>query len=150
MSIQAIRHTGIVVSDMDRSLPFYRDLLGMEVWADFKDDSAYVQAMTGVPGAHIWMVKLKAANDVSIELLQYLSHPQPPPEQLVKARDVGCNHVALQVNDLDTLHEKLKAAGIRFNAPPAVSPDGGAKVAYCRDPEGVLIELVQILSPPAP
>ncbi len=45
MTIQAIRHTGIVVSDMDRSLPLYRDLLGMEVWADFKDDSAYVQAI---------------------------------------------------------------------------------------------------------
>ena len=145
MSIQAIRHTGIVVSDMDRSLPFYRDLLGMEVWADFKDDSAYVQAMTGVPGANIWMVKLKAADGVSIELLQYLSHPQPVPEES-KACHVGCNHVALKVDDLDALHEKLKAAGIRFNAPPAVSPDGGAKVAYCLDPEGVIVELVQLLS----
>ena len=145
MTVQAIRHTGIVVSNMDRSLPFYRDLLGMEVWADFKDDSAYVHAVTGVPGAHIWMVKLKAADDVSIELLQYLSHSQPVPEDS-RTCDVGCNHVALQVDDLDALHEKLKAAGIRFNAPPTVSPDGGAKVTYCRDPEGVLVELVQILS----
>ena len=145
MSVKTIRHTGIVVSDMDRSLPFYRDLLGMEVWADFKDDSAYVQALTGVPGANIWMVKLKAADGVSIELLQYLSHPQSVPRES-NARDVGCNHVALQVDDIDTQYEKLLAEGIRFNAPPAISPDGGAKVAYCRDPEGVLIELVQILN----
>ena len=145
MSVKTIRHTGIVVSDMDRSLPFYRDLLGMEVWADFEDDSAYVQALTGVPGANIWMVKLKAADGVSIELLQYLSHPQPIPKES-KARDVGCNHIALQVDDIDTQYEKLLAEGVRFNAPPAVSPDGSAKVAYCRDPEGVLIELVQILN----
>ncbi len=57
-----------MLSDMDRALPFYRDLLGMEVWADFRDDSAYVQA---------------------------------------------------------------------------VSPEGGAKVAYCRDPKSVLVGFVQ-------
>ncbi len=148
MTVQAVRHTGVVVSDMARSLPFYRDQLGMKVWADFQDDSDYAQAVTGVPGAHIWMIKLKATDGVSIELLQYLSHPQPPPETLVKACDVGCNHIALQVDDIDALHERLKVEGICFHAPPAVSPDGGAKVAYCRDPEGVIVELVQILPSP--
>lgn len=144
MTVKAIRHTGIVVSDMERSVVFYRDLLGMEVWADFKDDSQYVQNMTGVPGAHIWMIKLKAADGVSIELLQYLSHPQdvPPP---VRACDVGCNHIALQVEDVDGLHQRLTEAGILFNAPPTVSSDGIAKVTYCRDPEGVLVELVELM-----
>jgi catechol 2,3-dioxygenase-like lactoylglutathione lyase family enzyme len=144
MTIKAIRHTGIVVSDMKRSLRFYRDLLGMEVWADFKDDSLVVQAVTDVPGANVWMIKLKAADGVSIELLQYLSNPQDVPEP-AKACDVGCNHVALQVEQLDTLYENLTAEGIRFHAPPTVSSDGGAKVTYCRDPEGVIVELVEIL-----
>ena len=146
MTIQTIRHTGIVVSDMQKSLPFYRDLLGMEVWADFCDDSEYVQAVTNLRGAKIWMVKLKAADGSSIELLQYLSHPldvpAPPP-----ACAVGCSHVALQVDDIDALHEQLKAAGIRFHAPPTTSSDKTAKVTYCRDPEGVIIELVQLLPP---
>ena len=145
MTVTAIRHTGVVVSDMKRSLPFYRDLLGMEVWADFKDDSEMLEAVTEVPGANIWMVKLKAADGVSIELLQYLSNPQDVPEPS-KACDVGCNHVALQVENLDALYEKLMAAGIRFHAPPTVSSDGGAKVTYCRDPEGVIVELVEILA----
>jgi len=145
MSIKAIRHTGIVVSDMKRSLRFYRDLLGMEVWADFKDDSEMIQAVTEVPGANVWMIKLKAADGVSIELLQYLSNPQDVPEP-VKACDVGCNHIALQVEELDSLYEKLTAEGIRFHAPPTVSSDGGAKLTYCRDPEGVIVELVEILS----
>ena len=144
MMITAVRHTGIVVSDMQESLRFYRDLLGMEVWADFKDDSHFVQAVTDVPGAHIWMIKLKAADGCSIELLQYLSHPQDVPKP-VRACDVGCNHVALQVDDLDKLYEKLISAGIRAHVPPTVSPDGYAKVIYCRDPEGVIVELVEIL-----
>ena len=129
---------------MSRSLEFYRDLLGMEVWADFKDRSPYVQAMTDLPGAHIWMVKLKAQDGGSIELLQYLSHPQEVPEPS-RACDVGCNHVALRVDNIDGLYEKLKRGGIRFNAPPTVSRDGGAKVTYCRDPEGVLVELVELI-----
>ena len=144
MAIKAIRHTGIVVSDMQAALRFYRDLLGMEVWADFKDDSQMVQDVTGVAGANLWMIKLKADDGVSIELLQYLSHPQPVPPPR-RACDVGCNHVALQVDDLDALHEKLVAEGIEFNVAPTVSSEGFAKVTYCRDPEGVLVELVEIL-----
>ncbi len=144
MGIQAIRHTGIVVSDMHTSLRFYRDLLGMEVWADFQDDSQIIQDVTGVKGAKVWMVKLKAEDGVSIELLQYLSHPQAVPEPR-PACEVGCNHVALQVDDLDSLHEKLLAEGIEFNVAPTVSSEGFAKATYCRDPEGVLVELVEIL-----
>ena len=144
MGIQAIRHTGIVVSDMHTSLRFYRDLLGLEVWADFQDDSQMIQDVTGVKGAKVWMTKLKAEDGVSIELLQYLSHPQAVPEPR-RACDVGCNHVALQVDDLDSLHEKLLAEGIEFNIAPTISAEGFAKVTYCRDPEGVLVELVEIL-----
>ena len=145
MAIKAIRHTGIVVSDMQAALRFYHDLLGMEVWADFKDDSQMVQDVTGVAGANLWMIKLKADDGVSIELLQYLSHPQPVPPPR-RACDVGCNHVALQVDDLDALHEKLVAEGIEFNVAPTISSEGFAKVTYCRDPEGVLVELVEILT----
>lgn len=143
VTISTIRHTGIVVTDMQKSLPFYRDLLGMEVWADFCDESSYVQAVTNVPGAKIWMVKLKANDGTSIELLQYLSHPQEP--RPVRACDVGCNHIAFQVDDLDALYERLTVAQIRFHTMPTLSPDGGAKVTYCRDPEGVIVELVEIL-----
>ena len=144
MVVKAIRHTGIVVSDMQASLHFYRDLLGLEVWADFKDDSQMVGEVTGVPGANIWMIKLKAEDGVSIELLQYLSHPRPVPEPR-RAYDVGCNHVALQVDDLDALHEKMVAEGIEFNVAPTISSEGFAKITYCRDPEGVLVELVEIV-----
>ena len=149
MAITAVRHVGIVVSDLQRSLWFYRDLLGMEPWADFRDSSPYVQSVTGVAGADVRMVKLKATDGVSVDLLQYLSHPQDVPGP-VRACDVGCNHVALQVDDLDALYVRLAAHGISFHAPPTVSSDGGAKVTYCRDPEGVMVELVELLPKAAP
>lgn len=144
MAVKGIRHTGIVVSDMAKSLEFYRDFLGLEVWADFEDNTDYVQAITDVPGAHLRMVKLKSPEGCSVELLQYLSHPQEVPEPR-KAYDVGCNHVSLQVDDIDGLYEKLTKHGIRFHAPPMLSTSGGSKTTYCRDPEGVIVELVEIL-----
>ena len=50
------------------------------------------------------------------------------------------------MTDLDGLYEKAVAAGIRFNTAPALAAGGKAKVTYCRDPEGVILELVEILS----
>ena len=49
MKAIGIRHAAVVASDMEKVLPFYRDLLGMEIWADFIEDSGFVQAVTGAP-----------------------------------------------------------------------------------------------------
>jgi lactoylglutathione lyase len=144
MPVTAIRHTGIVVSDMETSLPFYRDLLGLQPWWDQIEEGPFVEAVTAVPGARVHTVKLKSPDGVSIELLQYLNTPKPVP-RLTNSNDVGCNHVALQVSDLQELYEKAVAAGVCFNTPPVLAGGGKAKVTYCRDPEGVLLELVEIL-----
>jgi catechol 2,3-dioxygenase-like lactoylglutathione lyase family enzyme len=148
VSVKCIRHTGIVVSRMEPSLRFYRDLLGMQVWDDFHGSGPMFESLTAVPGAHIRMVKLRSQQGGSIELLQYLNCPQdvPPP---VRSCDVGCNHVALEVEDLDGLYARLRQEGIEFNSPPVTTSNGGFKVAYCRDPEGVILELVEILPAPA-
>jgi catechol 2,3-dioxygenase-like lactoylglutathione lyase family enzyme len=147
MAVVTIRHTGIVVSEMHRQLRFYRDVLGMEVWEDFVGEGPFLESLTAVPGARIWMIKLRSQQGGSIELLQYLNCPQDVPPR-VRSCDVGCNHVALQIDDIDGLYERLRQEGIEFHAPPAVSPTGRFKMAYCRDPEGVILELVEVL--PAP
>jgi len=144
MSVLAIRHTGIVVSNMETSLPFYRDLLGLEVWWDQIEEGPLAEAVTSVPGARMRTVKMKAPDGVSIELLQYLNTPKPVP-YLSNANDVGCNHVALRIDDLDGFYERAKAAGIRFNTPPVVAAGGKAKVTYCRDPEREYLELLELL-----
>jgi catechol 2,3-dioxygenase-like lactoylglutathione lyase family enzyme len=144
MSVSALRHVGIVVSDMNASLPFYRDLLGMEPWYDRTNAGPYIDAVTGVKGAKLRMIKLRAPTGGSIELLQYLSHPAGVAPAR-RACDVGVNHVALQVADLAALYRGLRARGIRFESEPQASPDGYAKVVYCRDPENVIVELVEVL-----
>ena len=56
----------------------------------------------------------------------------------------GFTHLALTVQNIDSLYKGLKKKGIKFNSKPRISNDGKAKVTYCRTPEGEFLELVQI------
>jgi catechol 2,3-dioxygenase-like lactoylglutathione lyase family enzyme len=79
-----------------------------------------------------------------IELLKYISHDSGINNRsgIVNA---GISHFALTVENLEELYNKMILDGIIFNAPPQLSPDGYAKVTFCKDPDGNLIELVEVL-----
>lgn len=143
--MKAIRHTGIVVRDMERSLEFYRDFLGLKEVKDFREEGEYIDKISGLSGVKVWMIKLAADDGTMVELLKYMSHPQKAPDN-PKLCAIGCSHVAFTVDDVDGEYTRLSEKGVRFNSPPAVSPDGYAKVAFCQDPDGVFIELVEVLS----
>ena len=142
--MKAIRHTGIVVSNMERSLEFYRELLGLKVVKDFKEEGEYINKISGLSGVKLWMIKLAADDGTMVELLKYMSHPQKTPDN-PQICDIGCSHVAFTVDDIDEEYNLLSEKGVKFNCPPLVSSDGYAKVAFCRDPDGVFIELVEVL-----
>jgi len=145
----AVRHIGIVVTNMEKSLKFYRDLLGLSIVRNMDESGEYLDNMLSIKNAHVNTVKL-AANDkedgVLVELLEFKSNPQTPKDNSDISR-IGASHVAFTVNDLDKLYSEFVVAGINFNAPPQFSPDGYAKVTFCRDPDGTPIELVQVLNP---
>ena len=142
--MKQIRHTGVVVSDMERSLRFYRDLLGLKVAKNFKEEGAYIDSISGLSSVRVWMVKLTADDGSMVELLQYLSHPRKAPDN-PQICDIGCSHIAFTVDDIDEEYARLSESGVRFNCPPYISPDGYAKVAFCHDPDGASIELVEVL-----
>ena len=140
-----IRHTGLVVTNMDQALRFYRDLLGMgKVVFDGIVESQFHDKITATENAQIHAVMLEAADGNRVELLQYLSHPADAPKQ-VNSFDVGCSHLAVQVEDIDKLYQQMLADGVQFNAPPQSDPNAYAKVTYCHDFDGTIVELVQVL-----
>ena len=130
-----IRHTGIVVTDMEKALLFYRDLLEIgRVVLDTTVQSDYHTSLTAVKNVRIRVAMLQAKDGNKIELLQYLSHPRSAPNN-VESYDIGCSHIAVQVIDILKLHKKLIAAKVKFNAPPQVDPNG-----YCDDAPPVSCE----------
>ena len=138
-----IRHTGIIVTDMDRALTFYRDLLGLKVVLDAQQDNEFASALTAYPGKRR-IVMLEAPDGNKIELFQFYDHPRPAPEK-VEMGTIGCSHVCFMVEDMDAVYEEFEAKGVQFNCEPLISPDGYGKVTYCHDWDGTIIELVEIL-----
>jgi catechol 2,3-dioxygenase-like lactoylglutathione lyase family enzyme len=144
MTILNIRHTGIVVTDLDASLRFYRDLLGFNEIKRLEESGTYIDNMLGLESAHVTTVKLAAPDGNLIELLKFRSHPRKSAGPL-EACSIGITHMALTVSDINQTYQSLSKRGIPFNSPPQTSPDGYAMVAFCRDPDGILVELVEIL-----
>jgi catechol 2,3-dioxygenase-like lactoylglutathione lyase family enzyme len=143
--ISAIRHTGLVVTDMARALNFWCDLLGFRLVRKMEEAGPHIDAMMGLKDVRVTTVKLAAPDGNLIELLCFHSHLDKP-RWLGTPYSTGFTHIALTVDDLDQLVLKLTKEGVRFPAPPQRSPDGYAKVIYAQGPEGVLLELVEVLT----
>ena len=144
MAVKNIRHTGIVVTDMERSLKFYRDLMGLKSVIDFTEEGEYIDTISGLTGVSLRMVKLVAEDGGMIELLHYSSHPQPERGEN-RICEIGPTHVAFTVEDVDKTYTEWSAKGVRFNSAPVMSPDGYAKVAFCQDPDGTFLEIVEVM-----
>jgi len=145
--MSSFRHVGITVSDLDRSIRFYEELLGFEVKKVMLENGECIDNFSALEGVNVTTVKMAGKNNSGmIELLHYLSHPESSAQNpTYPITDVGCSHFALTVDDLDSLYERLVDYGTPFNYPVQTSPDGNVKIAFCRDPDGTLIELVQDL-----
>ena len=146
--IKGVRHIGITVTNMERSLVFYRDLLGLTIERNMNESGQYINNMLSMKDVSVNTVKMSASDKgpTLIELLEFKSHPQKSKNNFDVSK-IGTSHVALTVNDLDQMYSKLTAVGVKFNAPPQYSPDGYAKVTFCHDPDNIPIELVQVLDP---
>ncbi len=142
--MKSIRHFGIVVSDLDKALHFYRDLLGLKIKRDMSERGKFIDSITGLKNVRVRTVKMSADDGNLIELLWYESHKRKPRENN-ELPNIGASHPAFMVEDIDYEYKKLKENGIKFNCPPQISPDGKAKVTFCYDPDGTPIELVEIL-----
>jgi catechol 2,3-dioxygenase-like lactoylglutathione lyase family enzyme len=140
--MQAIHHTAISTEDIDRLVKFYRDLLGFEVefefsWSSGSEVSDKILSLEN-SAAKVAMLKL---GDFRLELFQF-SSPEPEPSD--PSRPVcnhGLTHLAFTVSDVKSEYERLLKAGMTFHSPPQ---DIGAIVTYGRDPDGNVVELMEI------
>jgi catechol 2,3-dioxygenase-like lactoylglutathione lyase family enzyme len=137
------RHTGIITSNISKSLYFYNKILGLELIQDFVDSSEYINKITGLTGATAHFVKLKASDGSVIELLEYPSHPTSPVE--LSIINVGVCHIALRVRSAQEAYQALLANNVVVLSEPVLSSEGIAKVFFCLDPDNVRVELVEML-----
>jgi glyoxylase I family protein len=145
-AITILDHLAVTVSDMDRSLAFYRDLLGLREVERHLLEGETISRMAGKAGVVMQVVRLAAPDTpgVLLDLQQYLA----PPGRVSDARlgDVAQAHFCFGVADLAAVYRDLKARGVEFVSEP-VGFDlewGIVHVVFLEDPDGFVIELMQV------
>lgn len=143
--IRNTRHTGLVVRDLERSLAFYQGL-GLSLLSREVETGPFIEAVVGIPEVRLEWAKLRVPDGSLVELLQYHSHPHSQPVKPAPSNQLGCSHIAFTVSDLSAACALIIELGGSTVNPPAQSPNNKVLVAYCHDPDGVLMELVQELN----
>ena len=138
-------HTGITVSNLERSVQFWQNVLGFEFSHAAHQKGELAQEITGVKGAEIRLAVLKTPGGHKIELLEYLA-PADRQRGNLRPCDIGSVHVALLVEDLDAVLAQIAASGWKAAGKPqtlTTGPNAGKRVVYVRDPDGTTIEFMQ-------
>jgi lactoylglutathione lyase len=153
--ILGIWHFSFTVSDLDRSVAFYRDLLGLELVHVQEQDNAYTRSLVGYRDAALRVAQFAipgagpGASTHHLELVEYRS-PRMEPGDGEIARP-GAAHLAIAVADIAGWHRRLTAAGVEFFSAPNSITAGiniGGWAVYLRDPDRNVLELLQ--PPPRP
>jgi glyoxylase I family protein len=149
-----LNHVGICVRDIDKSLAFYRDALGLTLFQDEVLSGPDVDASLIVQGGMLRMVLLVDDAGTVIELFGWQSPAAAPrPPEYSGFTTVGIVEVCLAVDDLEAVAKRLAAKGFTFRSPTwnfgkGSNVYGGAyaKIRYVEDPDGIHIELLQIVA----
>ena len=153
--ILGVHHVAISAADIDGLIDWYVDAFGLEVVSrgGWQSGSDVIDSIVGLPGSAARTAMLRGPN-VYIEMFQY---EQPEGRAAAGDRPVcdhGYTHFGVVVDDIDAEHARLSALGMRFHAAPTPREGMGGRLRACygRDPEGNVIELIEILSKdwPAP
>jgi len=145
--VKGLHHVGITVEDLEASIRFYHDVIGLEFSNEpspWFDDPGLGPAV-GVPGAALRQVSL-ILGDTTLELLEYRSPPSETEGPLL-SNNVGASHVAFVVDDIHAKKAELESKGIEFYSDVNVVDEGvlaGWRWVYFEDPDGYPLELVEV------
>ena len=146
-SLSDIHHLGMTVSDIERSIEFYRDLLGMELIGRRPSVTAdYVAKQTGYDSVELNVASFRVGpgSKQSLEVVQYMTHAGEPSDGATNR--AGNSHLCLLVDDLKTAVSELSEAGVAFKSDPVeitAGPNNGGLVIYLSDPDGYTLEMFQ-------
>ena len=140
--ITKIRHTGIVVRDLEKAAQFYGQL-GFVLWKREIESGPFLDQVVGIADAIVETAKMKAPCGSMIELLQYHSHPLCKKIEPQPSNHLGCSHLAFTVTSIEEALATIQSAGGSLVNKPALAPNSQVQVAYCHDLEGNLLEIVE-------
>ena len=134
-------HVGISVTDLDRSMAFYREMFGMEPLGDpFPFSGPQFSEIMDIPEVQGRMCMIAGGN-LWLELFEFSE--SKPKDPAYPVSDRGISHFGLTVDDVQATYNKLKAAGVPIHGRLQTFNGGSMRAAYCRDPDGNVFEIMQ-------
>jgi lactoylglutathione lyase len=143
--IKSTEHFSFTVSNLNDSLFFFCDLLGLKATPVMEVDNEDVQKIVGIPGAHLRLSLVQVPDNKNIELIEYV---KPKGKKLaLKTCNPGVAHLAFVVDDIQKMYKDLSKKGVKFNNPPVLVPGNDGKgrwaVCYLKGPDDITIELIE-------
>jgi catechol 2,3-dioxygenase-like lactoylglutathione lyase family enzyme len=150
MAVRSIFHTGFVVRDLDVSVRFYADGLGLRLRHRQTQDNDYTRSLVGYKDACLRIAQFQLPDGDPppsghvLELVEYQAPKGGPADR--ERNTIGAGHLAFLVDDIEAMTARLTALGATPLSPPAQITEGincGGWAVYLYDPDGVMLELLQ-------
>jgi glyoxylase I family protein len=143
MNIQRLSHIGICVAELDRSVRFYRDVLGFVELSRLQVKGPEAARLLDIEGGELQAVYLER-DGTRIELLYYPVVGHQGTEQPQPMNRLGFTHLSLRIADLDALLTAIESAGgHRLSHTRVDNESWGTHAMFVTDPDGLRIELLQ-------
>lgn len=149
--IHGFWHVSFTVSNIDASVKWYTEVLGLEYVRGQVQQNEYTSKLVGYPDAHLKVAQLRVPGQTiprsrhHIELVEYI-HPRGEDIPLDTNR-CGVGHWAFMVDDIHAEFDRLKGLGVQFKAEEPVAIEAGVNkggyTIYFTDPDGITLELIQ-------
>lgn len=153
--IGRVLHIGLTVSDLERSRHFYQNILGLRPDGQLRMAGPDTDRLFGEPDAAVDILYFKGSDHLlspPLELICFDRFASMPPDQdrTAALSQIGISEVCLETDDIQREYQRLSALGVDFLSPPVYfdfRPDGFYEcyVVYFKDPDGIILELIQML-----
>lgn len=146
----AAAHFSFTVADMSRSKAFYGGTLGLEQIYEMEHQHPYTSRQVGFDGADLLAVGFSLGGEEAPDgfpVLELIEYRNPRGVEIdLATNNPGVAHLAFEVDDIFSVYERLRAAGVSFRSEPVLIEAGrhqGGYTAYFHDPDGITLELAQ-------
>jgi len=133
---------GIVVNDLDKTRDFWINTLGFKPHVEVLEESPFIDELLAIKDPALTTVKLIDSKGFILELLKFENYDVEN-SWSGELKTTGLTHIALTVDNLDELTEKMSNLGYKALSEVKISPNKKVKVVFVRGPEGIMLELVE-------
>ena len=147
--LKSFAHTGFVVSNLERSIAFYTEVIGLSLMRQSENSSEALAQVVGYTNVHVKIASLNLGNGHQLGLVEYV---EPSSEHLnIEPKNICASHLAFFVEDIEDFYERKSLEGLSCVTPPihfSMQGDNGygsGKSFYAQDPDGNWLEFIENL-----